>query len=183
MKISSNPDQSAEEKELSTRQRKFVEIHATGVPAGRAYEQAGYKARGASADSAAAKLLRNDKVSEYLAKLQAEASEDCRWTKKRAMDYLCDILETPIGEIDISHHLAQEWQEGTDSVGAKIKMPGKMDALKKLCDLCGWDAPRKTEVTGKDGGPIKQESEFKVTPEDEAAIVRIREARERLMSS
>lgn len=36
------------------------------------------------------------------------------------------------------------------------------------------------EHTGKDGGPIKQESEFTVTPEDEAVIARIREKREEI---
>lgn len=34
------------------------------------------------------------------------------------------------------------------------------------------------EHTGKDGGPIKQESEFTVTPEDEAVIARIRDKRD-----
>lgn len=36
------------------------------------------------------------------------------------------------------------------------------------------------EHTGKDGGPIKQESDFKVTPEDEAVIARIREKRDQV---
>jgi excinuclease UvrABC nuclease subunit len=39
------------------------------------------------------------------------------------------------------------------------------------------------EHTGKDGGPIKQEAEFKVTPEDEAVIARIREKRDSIQKN
>lgn len=131
---------------LTGQQRKFVEIYSTGVPAGRAYEQAGYVQRGVKADSAASRLLTsNDKVKAYLAELKEQSKADCRWTKKRALDYLADIMETPIGEIGPDHELAQEYQQGTEATGEKIKMPAKLDAFDKMAKMCDWYAPEKHE--------------------------------------
>ncbi|MEM1085030.1 MAG: terminase small subunit [Verrucomicrobiota bacterium] len=51
---------------LNDRQHRFVTLVASGVPAGRAYEQAGYKSRGNAADVGGSKLVRNPKVAEAL---------------------------------------------------------------------------------------------------------------------
>ena len=57
-------------KELSPTQRRFAEIYASGRPAGRAYEEAGYKARGDSADVCSIKLLRNAKIQALVEKIR-----------------------------------------------------------------------------------------------------------------
>tara|TARA_B110000305_G_scaffold78432_1_gene88228 strand:+ start:243 stop:443 length:201 start_codon:yes stop_codon:yes gene_type:complete len=44
---------------LNDRQIKFVELVFQGHPAGRAYEKAGYKAKGKIADANASRLLTN----------------------------------------------------------------------------------------------------------------------------
>ena len=51
---------------LSPKQRKFCDLFLDGMPAGRAYEFAGYKARGDDADCCAAKLQGNAKVKDYI---------------------------------------------------------------------------------------------------------------------
>jgi len=78
-------------KDLSPTQRKFAEIYASGRPAGRAYEEAGYSAKGASADSAGSKLLRNDKVSEYVESLKSSATSSTILTILERKEILTEI--------------------------------------------------------------------------------------------
>ena len=51
---------------MNPRQKKFVKLWLAGVPAGRAYEQAGYGSTGDAADVCGSKLLRTAKVKEYI---------------------------------------------------------------------------------------------------------------------
>lgn len=135
-------------KGLTQQQRTFCELYASNMPAGRAYEQAGYKARGNAAEAAASRLLTNVKVKTYVEEIQAQSSEDCRWSRKQAMDYLCDVLETPIGKINPNHVMAQSHQEATERSGEKITMPGKIEAFRELAKMCDWYTPVKVEVKG-----------------------------------
>lgn len=131
---------------LNDRQRLFAQHLVSGMPAGRAYEKAGYDARGADADTLGCKLSRNVKVAAYIQELRAQAAESSRIDKARAIGILCDIIETPIGEIDKDHMLAQEYQGPTEHAGAKIKMPAKMDAIRELAKMLGFYAPEKHDV-------------------------------------
>jgi phage terminase small subunit len=60
---------------LNSRQRAFVENLAKGMAQGRAYEAAGYKARGGVADAHASRLAGNGKVAAALAEIQASTPE------------------------------------------------------------------------------------------------------------
>ena len=51
---------------MTARHRKFAKLWLKGVPAGRAYEQAGYDARGNVADICASRLLKTAKVAKYI---------------------------------------------------------------------------------------------------------------------
>ncbi|MBT0598864.1 terminase small subunit, partial [Klebsiella quasipneumoniae] len=44
----------------------------------------------------------------------------------------------------------------TGKDGTKLKMHDPKAAIKQLAEMQGWDAPKKTELTGKDGGPLNQ---------------------------
>src|SRR5262245_23127340 len=57
---------------LNARQERYAQLLAEGMPQSRAYVEAGYKARGQSADAEASKLIRIDKVKTRLAELRAE---------------------------------------------------------------------------------------------------------------
>ena len=157
----------SEAEELSPREAAFVEALLSGkdgkpMPAGRAYEAAGYKARGASADSLASKMLRKDKVSCYVEKRRLEIAEADREEKRKlaeaaqiqkweVIELLGRALKTPVGEVDEKSDLAQEVT--TDEVGEaiirkKVKMVDKLGAAKQLATLLNWNAPVKVEVDG-----------------------------------
>jgi phage terminase small subunit len=51
---------------MNARHRKFAKLYLSGVQMGRAYEQAGYDARGDAADKCASRLLKHDEVKKYI---------------------------------------------------------------------------------------------------------------------
>jgi phage terminase small subunit len=54
---------------MKAQHKKFAKLWLKGVPAGRAYEQAGYTSRGNVADICASRLLKNAKVKDYIDKM------------------------------------------------------------------------------------------------------------------
>lgn len=130
---------------LNERQERFCQLVASGRPHGRAYEEAGYSAKGRSADAQAAKLVAKGNVQARIAELMKENASGCRLSREQAMAYLCDIIETPVGDIDPQHKLAQEYREPGETTGGMIKMPAKLDAFKELAKMCGWYEPDKIE--------------------------------------
>lgn len=81
----------AHEEVLNPRQERFVTLVASGLPAGRAYEQAGYQARGNAADVGASKLVRNPKVAEALNRERRAGSEASRLTRDEKLGILEEI--------------------------------------------------------------------------------------------
>lgn len=140
--------------ELSPREAAFVEALLSGkdgkpMPAGRAYEAAGYKAKGGVADTNASRLLRNAKVAAKIKQRRREMAEACQIEKWQLVDFLSRALLTPVGEVDETSDLAQEVT--TDEVGEavlrkKIKSVGKIEAGKLLATLLNWTEPEKHEV-------------------------------------
>ena len=143
--------------ELSDREIAFVEAllgkgaDGKAMAAGRAYERAGYRARGASADSLASKMLRKDKVAAQIKRRRREIAEASQIEKWQLVDWLSRALLTPIGEIDADSDLAQEVTEesvGEEILRTKTKVVGKIEAGKLLATLLNWNAPVKVELDG-----------------------------------
>ena len=135
---------------MNERQERFCELVASGMAQGRAYEQAGYDATGTVADKAASRLATNVEVANRIAELRTENRRLSSMTRAEAIDFLCEVVGKPIGEIDTSSRLAQEYQEPGEHSGGKIKMPGKIDAIRELAKICGWYAPEKQEISASD---------------------------------
>lgn len=139
---------------LNERQRKFAERYATGLPAGRAYEQAGFKASGATANEAASRLLKNVNVCQYVRSLRRRAAESSEAVtilsiiEKR--QFLARIVRTAISEVTAKSDLCQEHTETTTETGGtvKYKMPCKLRALELDAKLAG-------ELTEKEDAPPK----------------------------
>lgn len=140
--------------ELSPRETAFVEALLAGkdgkpMPAGRAYEAAGFKARGASADSLASKMLRKDKVSAKIKQRRREMAEACQIEKWQLVDFLGRALLTPPSKVDADSDLAQEVTSeavGEQVIRTRVKPVGKIEAGKLLSTLLNWTEPEKHEV-------------------------------------
>jgi phage terminase small subunit len=142
---------------LSDRQTKFAELVVAGVPAGRAYEQAGYTASGASADSAACKLLRIDKVHNHIQELRRKAAERSEMKRWEMIEWLTRVIRTGPGQVASTSDLAQEYQTDVLPEGSRtrVRMVPKMDAAKQLATLLGWTVPesdKPVQIVVKVGG-------------------------------
>jgi hypothetical protein len=62
-------------------------------------------------------------------------------TSRRRIQYLVEILKTPIGEVTVDHRLAQSY----DAKSGKIELPNKLGAMQLLAKMCGCNEPEKHE--------------------------------------
>lgn len=102
----------------------------------------------------------------------------------RAREIQCDLLFDKLEDLSRKALRVAKGAPGTGEAGARVQaIKLEIDTLKWILAKRfpeRWAERVKNEHTGKDGGPIKQESDFKVTPEDEAVIARIREKRDQV---
>jgi len=138
---------------LSPRHRKFADLFIGGMPAGRAYENAGYSAKGNSAVVCAGKLLTNVNVKAYVRKRRRELAEADQFEKWQLIEFLTRIITTPVGQVDENSDLAQEvtrMEIGENVVQTKIKIAGKLEAGKQLATLLNWNEPEKITLDATD---------------------------------
>lgn len=131
-----------------------------------------------TAEVTASKLLvEGSEVSLRVEELRDAANriteQKLNFTKQDALQFLVDVIQTPVAKVDGDSRLCQEWEckemqvggqqgklkrgdapEGNEKsnplatvIFRKCKMPGKLDAIKQLSVMCGWNAPEKHDVT------------------------------------
>jgi hypothetical protein len=61
--------------------------------------------------------------------------------RDQAVQYLVEILKTPIEEVNVDHRLCQSY----DAKSGKVELPSKLGAMQLLAKMCGWNAPEKHE--------------------------------------
>jgi mRNA-degrading endonuclease YafQ of YafQ-DinJ toxin-antitoxin module len=116
---------------------------STGVQAYRSEISNGCTVK--TAMEAASRILADRKVATRVEELQKLAETTLKkrleWDKEKALSYLVEILETPIGEVTKDHRLAQEYRDTEDC--SQVKLPSKADAMKQLAVMCGWNDPER----------------------------------------
>ncbi|MDE9537194.1 terminase small subunit [Xenorhabdus bovienii] len=169
---------------LTPLQQKFALGILKGLNQVDAYRKAGGKAEGDSAHVQASRMISFDKVKTFLAVMNQEAVSDAVMSRQEALERLStmgrvslhDIAEfrnSQIGEDDEGQPVFQATWQFKDSAlqnpaalsaiselttgkdGIKLKLHDPKAAIRQLADLMGWDAPKKTELTGANGGPIQ----------------------------
>lgn len=132
--------------EASGKQKVFARLVFQGMNQREAYRQAYGRAEGSDAtcDANASRLLRNAKVKEYLAALNGKAERAAVLSKQERMEWLTRVVTTPVGEVDERSDLCQEAVESDQ--GMKVKMPGKIEAIRELNRMDGAYEPERVEV-------------------------------------
>lgn len=129
---------------LTPRQKRFADEYLKGTPAGRAWERAGYRARGAAADVEACRALRLRSIKTYLDQERAMLLESARIERKQLLDWLERLIFTPIGKVtehsDLPHAFSMRVDK-QDITYLDIKLPSKIEAVKMVCHLMGWGPP------------------------------------------
>jgi len=84
---------------MNTRQKKFCKLYLQGIPAGRAYEQAGYGSSGDYADQAASRMLSsNIKVKNYIQSMNKKAETPLIMSITQRKEMLTRIAQRTEGE-------------------------------------------------------------------------------------
>jgi phage terminase small subunit len=141
---------------LTIRERKFLENIMLGMKRPDAYLAAGYNVASRNkVRASAANLLARPKVRAALDKMQKNHREYTDVTKEEIIRYLTDVLRSAPGHVDSDSPLAQEYSitENAHSSNVRIKMVSKIDAIKHLTLLLGFDPPQKVQHDAAD--PLK----------------------------
>ncbi|BFI68408.1 hypothetical protein okayama3_39930 [Yersinia pseudotuberculosis] len=183
---------------LTQLQRRFVTALLEGTNQTEAYRRAGGKAKGDGVRSKASQLVTNSNVQAFLQSVQHETVNEAIMTYTEALERLTLMGRTTIHDIatfgnyqigedeegqpvfqaswkfkdskDIKpEHLAAVAELSTGKDGLKIKLHDPKAAIKQLAEMCGWEAPKKAELTGPNGGPIQTSN---LTPDEAAEAYR-----------
>jgi phage terminase small subunit len=109
---------------MNPRQKKFVKLWMSGVPAGRAYERAGYDSTGDAADVSASQLLRNPKVKTYIDKMNEKTEKATILSIAERKELLTRIA------------LANEGERPSDAIRASAEL-SKMDGAYEHVEQAG----------------------------------------------
>lgn len=97
-----------------------------------------------AANKAAYRLSKDDVVVRIIGELNAQLDKSTVLTKQQRMEWLSRVVTTPIGDIDNTSDLCQEYSVGED--GIKYKMPSKISAIQELNKMDGAYTPQKMEL-------------------------------------
>ena len=131
---------------INLRQEKFCQAYATYGNASKAYREAYQGALGAG--SSGFRMLQNAEIKARIEEITGEACEKSEIDRDYLIQFWREVADTPIGEIDESHPLAQEYQ--LNESGMKIKMPSKEQAAKELARLIGAYETPKLKISADD---------------------------------
>ncbi|MDF1815066.1 MAG: terminase small subunit [Verrucomicrobiales bacterium] len=136
---------------LNPRQESFCHHFVLTGVAKRAYQLAGYSAKSErTAEVESSKFLRKPEIKAKIAELREELAERHAVDSAMIIETLLEIIHTPIGELIEKHergehsHLLQSTRPG--KYGTSYQMVSKLQALKLLADICGFNSPVRHEV-------------------------------------
>jgi hypothetical protein len=133
---------------LNPRQRKFVELFTSGMTGGRAYEAAGYVARGAEANKNASDLVRTAKVAAAIAEARGKLMVESGFTKERLIEIAVKILTSPPSEASMDNPLCELVLTRT---GPTAVFPDKIACMDRLGKMLGFFTAEKQEPQGAQG--------------------------------
>ncbi len=169
---------------LTPLQKKFATHLIAGLNQSDAYKAAGGKAKGDGVRSKASVMVSNGNVQAFLKAVQYETLNEAIMTYEEAMERLSVMGRTSIADLAVfGTQVVGEDEDGnpvTQSVwsfknaselrpeqmaaiseltagkdGLKIKLHDPKAAIKQLAEMRGWEAPKKLEHSGPNGGAIQ----------------------------
>lgn len=163
---------------LNPKQKRFADEYLVDLNATAAYKRAGYAAEGNSAEAAASRLLSDVKVAAYIQNAMDKRSEKTEITSERVLTEIGKLAFADIRRVFNEHGQLLPIHELPDEIAASIssievvtsRVPGgEPEAVEHTSKIKFWDKrgslellgkhlklfTDKTEITGKDGGPVE----------------------------
>ena len=123
--------------ELNDRQRKVCNLVLKGSTHKQAYIDAGYKARGHSAEAGVNKLLAKPHIKSYLESLREELRKTDIMSAEELNLWHSAVIRTPIGDINEESDMCQEVR--VDDNGRTLKMVSKQSSATSLARNLGYE--------------------------------------------
>jgi len=158
-------DENTDEVKLTAKEERFCYQYVLYLNATKACKLAGYSER--TADVAGSRLLGKVKVQERIKYLKANLAETAEISALRVLKEHEKIAFADAGQLRDGWMSLKDFEDLTDEQKAiiqevttrdtkfgtevKIKLFDKQRALDSISNMLGFDAPVKTELTGKDG--------------------------------
>ena len=156
---------------LTTKQENFCNKYIECGNASEAYRTAYScgKMKPESVNRLAVALINNVKIASRIEILQAELKAKSDISKERILEELAAILDSRITDyldfdgVFISFKPSCDWTDkqvrAVESIkdgknGIELKLHGKSWTVERICKMLGFDAPAKSEITGKEGIPL-----------------------------
>lgn len=154
---------------LSGQQEKFCIAIVDGMSQQDAYGHAYPKASASAARTMASRLLTNANIQARVSELRAEIAERAVIDKAEIVNFLASVIRTPISEIDATSPLCQEHtiSEVDGRRTERLRTVPKIQAVERLCKMCGWDQPDKVDVEQRVHGSGLR---LRLSKEDEAFL-------------
>lgn len=133
---------------LTPLQRKFIiELIKPNTSQRQAYIKAGGKAKGENAqDMSASRMISNDKVKAFYNAMMEARTVEAIFDRNEALGIVAEIAKNK--EVAPNH---------------------RVQAVKQASEMEGWNAPKKAELTGKDGEALQLNTNVEA-PEVAAAL-------------
>lgn len=132
---------------LNDRQRLFAQHLVSGMPAGRAYEKAGYETTGNTSEAEASRLLRNPKLATYIEELRRKSDDAIEYARAQLLDFHVRVLQAKPEDAGPQSDISEVRMSKQGPYFAVIDKHKSSDALRKML---GWDKPEKVEVGATD---------------------------------
>ena len=98
-----------------------------------------------SSDCKADQWMKCRGVEERIMELRRENDRKCTLSREAALQFLTEVVNTPIGAVTKDSRLAQAMKD-TDDVH-EIRMPDKLVAVQTLGKMCDWFSAERIEVS------------------------------------
>jgi hypothetical protein len=146
----------ASKRGLNARQELFCQFVAAGTSQTDAYMKAGFKATKEAARRNAARMLTNADIKKRIKEIQTENPDIsiAKMTKQEKLDFLAQVIRTPIGKLEPDSPLCAEYLDETVASNdgkvittrRKVKCFDKLRAIELHSKLLGHFEPDRKEI-------------------------------------
>jgi Terminase small subunit len=133
----------------NVKHEKFAQLCATGLSRAEAYRKAAGARAGKNSDANSDDWLNARGVRKRIQQLQERNAERSEMTREEALQWLADLIRTPIGSVGKDSPLVQAYEEDSEG-NVKVRLADKIAGFQTLCRMTGWNEPEKIRVSGGD---------------------------------
>jgi hypothetical protein len=124
---------------------KFAQFVASGLSLAESYRRTTGQTK--NADVKRDQWHRYAGIKERIAELKAQNARKSELSREEALQWLSDLIRTPIGSVGKDSPLVQAYEE--DSEGkVKVRLADKIAGMQTLSKMTGWFEPERVRVSG-----------------------------------